>query len=82
MFRRYFTLDGLPYTPSSGEASMVLLQKELGDDKDVYILDEPEKSLGNEYISRTPLLTAAPTPIRIAIAACITAAARCRGFLP
>lgn len=51
MFRRYFTLDGLPYTPSSGEASMVMLQKELGEDKDVYILDEPEKSLGNEYIN-------------------------------
>ncbi|WP_035207388.1 PHP domain-containing protein [Paracidovorax oryzae] len=51
MFKRYFTLDGLPYDPSSGEASMVMLQKELGEDKDVYILDEPEKSLGNEYIN-------------------------------
>lgn len=51
LFKRYFTLDGLPYTPSSGEASMVMLQKELGTDKDVYILDEPEKSLGNEYIN-------------------------------
>jgi predicted ATPase len=51
LFKRHFTLDGLPYTPSSGEASMVMLQKELGTDKDVYILDEPEKSLGNEYIN-------------------------------
>jgi len=51
LFKRYFTLDSLPYTPSSGEASMVMLQKELGTDKDVYILDEPEKSLGNEYIN-------------------------------
>lgn len=51
LFKRYFTLDGLPYEPSSGEASMVMLQKELGEDKDVYILDEPEKSLGNEYIN-------------------------------
>lgn len=51
LFKRYFTLDCLPYTPSSGEASMVMLQKELGTDKDVYILDEPEKSLGNEYIN-------------------------------
>lgn len=51
MFKRYFTLDGYPYEPSSGEASMVMLQKELGEDKDVYILDEPEKSLGNEYIN-------------------------------
>ena len=35
-----------------------MLQKELGTDKDVYILDEPEKSLGNEYISEVivPLL--------------------------
>lgn len=51
LFKRYFTLDGLPYTPSSGEASMLMLQMELGVDKDVYILDEPEKSLGNEYIN-------------------------------
>jgi ABC-type lipoprotein export system ATPase subunit len=58
LFKRYFTLDDSPYTPSSGEASMVMLQKELGTDKDVYILDEPEKSLGNEYISEVivPLL--------------------------
>lgn len=51
LFKRYFSLDGAEYTPSSGEASMVMLQKELGTDKDVYILDEPERSLGNEYIS-------------------------------
>ena len=51
LFKRYFSLDGVPYSPSSGEASMVMLQKELGADKDVYILDEPERSLGNEYIS-------------------------------
>ena len=30
---------------------MLLLHKELIEDKDVYILDEPEKSLGNEYIN-------------------------------
>ena len=30
---------------------MVMLQKELGMDKEVYVLDEPERSLGNEYIS-------------------------------
>ncbi len=51
LFKRYFCLSGSQYTPSSGEASMVMLQKELGTEKDVYILDEPEKSLGNEYIS-------------------------------
>lgn len=51
LFNRYFALDGQPYSPSSGESSMVMLQKELGTDKEVYILDEPERSLGNEYIS-------------------------------
>ena len=51
LFKKYFALDGNPYLPSSGEASMVMLQKELGTDKEVYILDEPERSLGNEYIS-------------------------------
>src|SRR5690606_4279447 len=44
-------LEGQPYSPSSGEASMVMLQKELERDADIYILDEPERSLGNEYIS-------------------------------
>lgn len=51
LFKRYFALDGIRYHPSSGEASMVMLQKELGTDKEVYILDEPERSLGNEYIN-------------------------------
>lgn len=51
LFKRYFALDGQPYSPSSGESSMVMLQKELGENKEVYILDEPERSLGNEYIN-------------------------------
>jgi len=51
LFKRYFALSGQHYAPSSGEASMVMLQKELQTNKDIYILDEPEKSLGNEYIS-------------------------------
>jgi predicted ATPase len=51
LFKRYSALEGVRYTPSSGEASMVMLEKELGTDKDVYILDEPERSLGNEYIN-------------------------------
>jgi ABC-type lipoprotein export system ATPase subunit len=51
LFIRYFALNGQPYSPSSGESSMVMLQKELGTDKEVYILDEPERSLGNEYIN-------------------------------
>lgn len=51
LFTRYFALAGLSYSPSSGEASMVMLQKELRTGKEVYILDEPERSLGNEYIN-------------------------------
>lgn len=51
LFNRYFALNGYQYSPSSGESSMVMLQKELAADKEVYILDEPERSLGNEYIS-------------------------------
>jgi ABC-type cobalamin/Fe3+-siderophores transport system ATPase subunit len=51
LFKRHFALNGSPYSPSSGEASMVMLQKELETEKDVYILDEPERSLGNEYIN-------------------------------
>lgn len=51
LFQRYFALNDRQYAPSSGEASMVMLHKELGEDKDIYILDEPERSLGNEYIN-------------------------------
>jgi len=51
LIKRYFALDNSQYDPSSGESSMILLQKELEADKEVYILDEPEKSLGNEYIN-------------------------------
>lgn len=53
-FKRFFSLDNEPYEPyepSSGEASMVMLHRELAKDKDIYILDEPERSLGNEYIN-------------------------------
>ena len=51
VFSKYFTINKELYEPSTGESSMLLLHKELKEDKDVYILDEPEKSLGNEYIS-------------------------------
>lgn len=51
LISRCFTLNGESYDPSTGESSMLLLHKELKEDKDVYILDEPEKSLGNEYIN-------------------------------
>lgn len=39
------------YTPSTGEATMIILQEKLNDNKDVFILDEPEKSLGNTYVN-------------------------------
>ena len=51
LFKKYFALNGEEYAPSNGESSMLMLQKELGSDKEIYILDEPEKSLGNDYIS-------------------------------
>jgi predicted ATPase len=48
---KHFTLNGLQYSPSNGESSMILLHKELVEDKDIYLIDEPEKSLGNDYIN-------------------------------
>src|SRR5690606_30073849 len=51
LFRRRFVLDGNVYDPSNGECSMLNLHCELEEEKDVYLLDEPEKSLGNEYIN-------------------------------
>jgi len=51
LFWRRFSLDGEEYSPSNGECSMLNLQSELAEDKDIYLLDEPEKSLGNEYIN-------------------------------
>lgn len=51
LFKRYFTIDDNPYKPSNGEISMLLLHKELNENKDIYILDEPEKSLGSDYIN-------------------------------
>ncbi|MCG8323479.1 MAG: hypothetical protein MI921_28545 [Cytophagales bacterium] len=51
LFSRHFSLNDQVYTPSNGESSMVLLHNELLMDKEIYIIDEPEKSLGNDYIS-------------------------------
>lgn len=44
--------DGTTFNPSSGEQSIILLGKALNDDKDFYILDEPELSVGHDYINR------------------------------
>lgn len=51
LFYRHFTLNEEIYSPSNGESSMVLLHNELLKDKEIYLIDEPEKSLGNDYIS-------------------------------
>ncbi len=51
LFYKYFSINEIQYTPSSGESSMLLLHKELREEKDIYLLDEPEKSLGNDYIN-------------------------------
>ncbi|MDD2530860.1 MAG: hypothetical protein PHN41_06480 [Bacteroidales bacterium] len=51
LFYKHFTLNGEFYTPSNGESSMVMLHNELMQNKDIFIIDEPEKSLGNDYIS-------------------------------
>ena len=43
---------GQEYTPSNGEQSMLLLTNAIVDDnKNVYILDEPELSVGHKYIN-------------------------------
>ncbi len=51
LFWRRFELNGDEYEPSKGEDSMLNLHAELAEEKDVYILDEPDRSLGNEYIN-------------------------------
>lgn len=39
------------YEPSDGERIMLILDRALFEDKEVYILDEPERSLGNNFIN-------------------------------
>lgn len=51
--RKYPTLndDGEEYSPSNGEKAIIAIQRTLDhDDADFYVLDEPELSLGGEYI--------------------------------
>ena len=48
-----FTLNGDPYNPSKGEKCILSMQYELVSVKDnysVFLLDEPESGLGNDYI--------------------------------
>jgi len=58
LFNRHFIVNAQVYQPSNGESSMILLHNELKTDKDIYLIDEPEKSLGNDYINEVivPLL--------------------------
>jgi len=58
LFKRFFEVNFVPYKPSNGESAMILLHQELSESKDIYLIDEPEKSLGNDYINdfNVPLL--------------------------
>jgi predicted ATPase len=40
------------YSPSNGEKAIVMIQRALYEDKDAYLLDEPELSLGGTYIDK------------------------------
>ena len=51
IFNKYFVINDKEYAPSNGESSMILLHKELEEEKEIYLIDEPEKSLGNDYIN-------------------------------
>lgn len=50
--RKYPTLnnDGKEYSPSNGEKAIIAIQQALDCKADFYVLDEPELSLGGEYI--------------------------------
>ncbi len=49
---KHFSIDGCnKYIPSTGEGTMIYLDEILDAEADVYILDEPEKSLGNDYVN-------------------------------
>ncbi len=50
-FKKFFEVNFIPYKPSNGESAMILLHQELSENKDIYLIDEPEKSLGNDYIN-------------------------------
>ena len=43
------------YKPSNGERGILLMQKLLNSESDVYILDEPELGMGNSYITSSIL---------------------------
>lgn len=47
--------DDESYNPSNGEQGILLMQRKLKDNVDVYILDEPELGMGNSYITASIL---------------------------
>ena len=49
---RFDLLEYEDYSPSNGEKSMLLLNHSLLVNKKVYILDEPEMSVGHDYINK------------------------------
>lgn len=51
LFRRFFEVNYVQYKPSNGESAMILLRQELNENREIYLIDEPEKSLGNDYIN-------------------------------
>ncbi len=50
-YKREFVVNGAAYVPSSGEETMMALEKKCDNSFQVYVFDEPEKSLGNSYVS-------------------------------
>lgn len=47
-----FEKNQKPYTPSSGEKGIILLERTLHADAEVYLLDEPELGMGNLYVDQ------------------------------
>lgn len=63
--------NGELYNPSNGEKGILLMQKMLLSDADVYILDEPELGMGNSYITANilPKLTGLAKQMKTVIVA-------------
>lgn len=47
--------NGDEYNPSNGEQGIIMLQKALSEERDCYLLDEPELGMGSSYIDATIL---------------------------
>lgn len=42
--------DNAPYEPSDGELAIIIMKRFLNEAQDYYLLDEPERGMGNSYI--------------------------------